>query len=263
MFFWPKKILTLLVLPLHFALIVGGIGAALLLLRRREKLARGLVCAAIAVLAISSNKGVAAWLIAPLESRYPAVPELRAGGPLPADLAACRAVVVLGGGHGESTMLSRVNQLSPFAVTRLAEAIRLLRMLPPETRLVVSGHAGENKTTHAQVLAEAAISLGVASERIVRLDTPRDTADEAAAIRAELGEVPFALVTSAWHLPRAMALCRGAGLRPVACPADFMLKPGADRGAGLLLFDLGSLERSTKAIRERVGLIWARLRGAT
>jgi uncharacterized SAM-binding protein YcdF (DUF218 family) len=263
MFFWPKKIIALFFLPLQFALIAGVTGLILLHLRRRERLARILITAAILALAVFSNKGVASLLLGPLEARHQPIPEIAAGRALPAELATCRIVAVLGGGHGESAEFSRINQLSAGSLARLAEAIRILRLLPADARLIVSGHAGEDKTTHAQVLAEAAISLGVSPERIIRLDTPRDTEDEARAIRTHAGEAPFALVTSAWHMPRAVSLCQGAGLGPVPCPADFLLKPGADTGIGLLQFDLGALERSTKAIREYLGLLWVNLRGQT
>jgi uncharacterized SAM-binding protein YcdF (DUF218 family) len=263
MLFWPKKIIALLFLPLSFALIAGLTGLVLLHLRRRERLARLLITASLLALAFFSNKGVASLLLAPLENRHAAVPELSPGDTLPAELAACRFVAVLGGGHGESDGFSRINQLSPAALGRLAEAIRILRLLPEDARLIVSGHAGEDKTTHAQVLAEAALSLGVPPARILRLDTPRDTEDEARAILARVGQAPVAVVTSAWHMPRAVALCRGAGLQTVPCPADFLLKPGADTGLRLLQFDLGALERSTKAIREYLGLVWASLRGQT
>jgi uncharacterized SAM-binding protein YcdF (DUF218 family) len=263
MLFWPKKILTLFFLPLQFAILAGVAGLILLYLRRHERIARGLLTAAVAALVIFSNKGVAGALIGPLESRYPAAPEFLPGSPLPANIAACRYVAILGGGHGDSPGLSRVNQLSPAALARLAEGIRIFRQLPSDAFFVVAGHAGEGKTSHAHVLAGAASSLGVPSSRIVRLDTPRDTHDEAVALRALAGDSPVALVTSAWHLPRAMSLCRGVDLRIVPCPADFMLKPGADSGAELLLLDLGSLERSTKAIREYLGLLWSAARGQT
>jgi uncharacterized SAM-binding protein YcdF (DUF218 family) len=58
-----------------------------------------------------------------------------------------------------------------------------------------------------------------------------------------------------------MALCENAGLRPVPAPADYMVRPGAETGWGLVTWDLGALERSTKAIHERLGLLWVRLRG--
>jgi hypothetical protein len=39
-----------------------------------------------------------------------------------------------------------------------------------------------------------------------------------------------------------------------------MARPGADTGWQLVAWDLGALERSTKAIHERLGLLWVRLR---
>jgi uncharacterized SAM-binding protein YcdF (DUF218 family) len=133
--------------------------------------------------------------------------------------------------------------------------------LLPDATLIVSGNNGTDHLSHAQILSEAAQSLGVAADRIVRLDDTRDTEDEALELARRLGRQPFLLVTSAWHLPRAMALCEKAGANPVPAPADFMVRPGADTGWGLVTWDLGALERSTKALHERLGLLWIRLRG--
>ena len=259
MLFWLKKVFTLPFLPLYFVLLVGGLGVVLMLWTRRLKLGRALVTAAVLALAIFSNKGVARFLIAPLESRYAAIPEAPSRSELPAPVQACRTIVVLGGGHSDSTTLSRVNQLSSSALSRLTEALRLARLLP-EAQVIVSGYDGPRKASHAQILAEAAQSLGLAPGRIVRLDTTRDTHDEALELARRLGSEPFLLVTSAWHMPRAMALCEKAGLRPIAVPADFMLRQEVDDGWSFLGWDLGALERSTKAIHERLGLLWSRLR---
>jgi uncharacterized SAM-binding protein YcdF (DUF218 family) len=258
MLFWLKKAFTTPFLPLYFALFTGVLGSALLW-TKRQKTGRALVTAAVLSLAIFSNKGVALLLIAPLENQYTAIPEARVASDLPAEVTACHTIVVLGGGHTDTTGLSRLNQLSTSALSRLAEAVRLARLLP-EAKLIVSGYNGPDHPSHAQILAEAAMSLGVAPERIVRLDNTRDTEDEALELARRLGREPFLLVSSAWHLPRAMALCERAGLQPVPGPADFMARPGADTGWQLVAWDLGALERSTKAIHERLGLLWVRLR---
>ena len=47
-------------------------------------------------------------------------------------------------------------------------------------------------------------SLGVPRSAIITLDSPKDTEEEAAAVKQAIGDVPFLLVTSASHLPRAM-----------------------------------------------------------
>ena len=258
MLFWLKKILTLPFLPLYFALFASVIGSALLW-TKRQKSGRALVTLAALSLLVFANKGVARLLISPLETRYTAIPEVQAARDLPAAVTACRAIVVLGGGHSDTNELSRVNQLSSSALSRLAEAVRLARLLP-NTQLIVSGNNGPVYPSHAQILAEAAMSLGIAPERIVRLDDTRDTDDEAHELARRLGHEPFLLVTSAWHMPRSMALCEKAGAQPVAAPADFMQRPGESTDRDLLLWDLGALERSTKAIHERLGLFWAHLR---
>lgn len=258
MLFWLKKTLTVPFLPLYFALIAGSAGLLLLFLTKRQKLARALLASAFGVLLVFSNRGVAALLIAPLETRYAPIPEATSAAQLPPAAAHCRFVVVLGGGHVDSPTTSRLSQLSTSALGRLAEGVRLVRLLPA-TKLLVSGHNGDKNLSHAQILSEAAQSLGVPAVRIVRFDLPRDTEEEAKTLAREIGSEPFLLVTSAWHMPRAMALCEKAGLAPIPAPADFM-----DRGhsAGdFLAWDIGALERSTKAIREYLGLLWSGLRG--
>ncbi len=260
MLFWLKKILTVPFLPLYFALFSGVLGSALLW-TKRQKLGRALVTASALSLAIFANKGVASLLIGPLETRYAPIPEARSITHLTAQIAACRTIVVLGGGHTDTTELSRVNQLSPSALGRLAEGVRLAHLIP-SAKLIVSGYNGAKTFSHAQILAEAAVSLGIAPERIIRLDNPRDTDDEAQELARRLGPEPFLIVTSAWHMPRSMALCENAGLHPIPAPADFRQRPGDQNTTPpFLSWGLGALEISTKAIHERLGFFWAQLRG--
>jgi len=119
------------------------------------------------------------------------------------------------------------------------------------------------RPSHASVLAAAAVSLGVDPARIVRLDTPRDTDDEAAEVRRRFGREPFALVTSAWHMRRAMALMRHNGLNPFPCPADYQAQPPDHPRFSDYTWDSESLGRSTWAIYERIGYVWEWLRGRT
>jgi uncharacterized SAM-binding protein YcdF (DUF218 family) len=139
--------------------------------------------------------------------------------------------------------------------------VRILRALP-EAKLVVTGPAARGQPSHADVQAEAAISLGVAPERIVRIELPRDTEEEAEELSRMLGrEEPFALVTSAWHLRRAMALMRNRGLLPVPCPCDYTSRPQENLSWRDFMWDTESLGRSTWAVYERLGFMWAMSRG--
>ena len=93
MLFWLKKAVSywLMPLPLGLALMVAG----LLLLRsaRWPRAGRRLLVTGVLLLLVLSNKQVGHALLRPLENRYAAQPELAAGAPLPAPLAACRAKV--------------------------------------------------------------------------------------------------------------------------------------------------------------------------
>lgn len=261
MFFWLKKFITFWLMPLPLCLVLLIAGLFLLRSPRRNRAGRALLVAGTLLLLLLSNKAVSAWLVRPLESAYPAIPALATGAPLSPQLAECRFVAVLGGGHGDTAGLSAVNKLSSSARGRLMEALRVLRALPADTKLIVSGGGESGKPPHAVVLAEAAVSLGVEPARIIRLDTPRDTEDEAQELRRIVGESPFALVTSAWHMPRAAALMRHAGLHPLPCPADYAARPSEGFRLGDYTWDSESLERSTKAVYERLGYLWLKLRG--
>lgn len=256
-----KKIIGYFIQPLPFALALMSAGAVLVLVRRAPRLRRWLVGGGLVWLLLLSNNWIGALLVRPLESQYPPIPELVAGTPVPAALAACQFVAVLGSGNADAPGFSANNELAPPGLARIVEGVRLLRVLPG-ARLIVSGPGPEGHVTHAEVLRQAAIAFGVAPERIIKIETARDTEDESMEISRLAGTAPVALVTSAVHLPRAMALCRHAGVRVLGCPADFLAPPntGEELGFG---WDTRALECSTFALRERVGWLWIWLRGKT
>jgi len=101
----------------------------------------------------------------------------------------------------------------------------------------------------------------VERDRIDRIDDARDTEEEVARVGQVLGDAPFALVTSAWHLPRAMALCNAQGLHALPCPTDYLYSPPLRWRRSDLTWDVESLVRTTAAAHERIGLWWARIRG--
>jgi uncharacterized SAM-binding protein YcdF (DUF218 family) len=117
--------------------------------------------------------------------------------------------------------------------------------------------------SHAAVLAQAAESLGVDPARITLIDTARDTEDESHAFARLTAGERTALVTSAWHMPRAAVLFRSAGVAIVPCPTDFVARTDTPLSWGDLGWDSESLERSTIAVHEYLGLLWLRLRSVT
>ena len=259
--FLLKKIIGYWLMPLPFALGLITVGLVLLGLRRAPRTRNTLMLTGVLWLMVCSNSWISRQLIRPLEAQFAPVPELAAGAPAPAALAGCRFVAVLGSGHTDAPGFSANNQLSPNALARITEAVRLLRVLP-DARLIVSGPGDPGRPTHADILAQTAEMMGVAPGRIIKIDHARDTEEESRELHRVAGEAPVALVTSAWHLPRAVALCRNAGVHAVPCPTDFAAARGPENQlADYFGWQTESLQRSTWAIRERLGLLWISLRG--
>jgi uncharacterized SAM-binding protein YcdF (DUF218 family) len=262
--FFLKKLLGYMLMPVPLAALLVLAAVALRWVNLAPRARRWLIVAAAGGLVLLGNNGVANLLVRPLERQFPPVPELAAGVPVPTGLAGCKWVVVLGSGHADADGFSANNQLSPAGIARLTEGVRLMRALPPDTRLVVSGPGPEGRPSHAEVLVRAAVALGVARERIVKIETARDTEDEAGEVQKIAGGAAVALVTSAWHMPRALALFRHAGADARPCPADFASPPRAGEGlAPFFGWSAEGIQRSTWAIRERIGWLWVWLRGRT
>src|SRR4051812_33500043 len=128
--FWAKKFVSFWLMPLPLCLTLLVVGLLLLAFKRRLRLGRSCMVAGSVLLLLFSNKVVSTWLVAPLETRYPPAPELLPGTPVPPALLACRYVVVLGGGHSDAAGLTATQQLSPSALARIVEGVRLARALP-------------------------------------------------------------------------------------------------------------------------------------
>ncbi len=261
MLFWLKKTIGswLMPLPLSLTAIVAGV----LLIRYTiwKRTGRAALGFAAALLLIFSNKFIAKSLVRSLETQYPAIPEFVAGAPLPSPLAACRTVVILGGGNGNSPGLAASNLLSAASLGRFVEGLRIWRALPEAKLIVTGGGRREGEESNAQFIARAALAFGVPADRLLIIDQARDTEDESRAVKVLVPDGRVALVTSAWHMPRAYALFRSAGLDTVACPADFSthLDPGFRLDD--YTWSFWALGGSERGLRERLGHLWIRLRG--
>lgn len=262
MFFWLKKVVGFWLMPLPFSLLLIVTGAALLRFTRWKRAGRALAVGGGLWLVVCSNSGVGTWLVRGLEIEFPPQPALVTEATLPPNLTRCEFVAVLGGGHSYIPDWPANNQLSSSALSRIVEGVRLVREMP-HARLIVSGPVDEHDAgpAHARMLADVAVSLGVPRERIIEITSARDTEQEAAGIRKIAGASPVAVVTSAWHLPRAMALCRRQQIDALACPADYAARTTGLKPVDFLSWNVGGLERSTKAIYELIGATWSRLRG--
>ncbi len=244
-----KTLVGTLVMPFPMVLGVSLCGLVLLLLGRRRA-GLGVVLGSFLLLVLLSWRPVAEGLLAPLEDRYPPLTDV-------AGLDGVAAVVVLGGGWRPGAAWPISSQLGESSAMRLFEGVRLLRALPDNARLVVSGASRFGDVEPVAVgYAQGARELGVSAERILLLDTPVDTAQEAYAVREALGtESRFLLVTSAAHMPRAVQHFRTVGLTPIPAPTQRLSgRSNRDRVKDWLP-SAGELDKTERALHEYLGLL--------
>ena len=214
MFFIASKILWILADPIN--LLLFGVGAGLLLGRRRLA---GLCLGALLVAGFSPLGGL---LLRGLEDRF-RLPGLDAPAPY--------GIVVLGGAIDELAGEARGEVVLRDGGSRLTEAAALAKRFP-EARLVYTGASGGLADVNSREAEEAKrllVVLGVAPERIWLETNSRNTDENARFTAALLGPDKakrWWVVTSAYHMPRAMGLFRKAGFDATAYPVDFYTTDG-------------------------------------
>lgn len=230
--------------PLLMGLIIEGAG--LLLVRGpRRRAGIWMVAAGALISYLASIPLVGNALLSGLEHRYPAFDPTQAGG--------VRDIVVLGSGYDPQDHVPVTGALDPDGLARIVEGVRLARSRP-DTRLLVSGGALPGFTPGALGYAQMAVELGIDRSALVILDEALDTAQEAREVVGALGHAPFILVTSAYHMPRAMRIMQRAGANPLPAPTGQILHPhrGTER-LGLIPGSRG-LHETELALHEYLGL---------
>lgn len=247
--FFLKIVISELLMPLTGCLLLGIAGWIVWKRGRRPRLGRGMVAAALLLLYAFSFTPLTDVLVRRLESRVPA---------FPGD--SVDFVVVLASGHVSDPALPRSAWLSGVGLPRLVEGLAIATA-QPWSRLVLSGWGGADPTSNAEAYREVASTLGFPDERMVLEPRPLDTRQEAELLAPLLRGRRFALVTSALHMPRALALFRAQGLDPVPAPTGHLAKDL--QGFDVLFFfpDESNLVRTRLVWHEILGSIWARLWG--
>lgn len=189
-------------------------------------------------------------LLGPLEARYPANPPLtRLDG-----------LIILGGGERPvfpvGSGLARVNESGERFLVASALAHRF-----PEAQVVFTGSNGAGTRAQAEAAHALLTAAGIDPARITLEDRSRDTWENAVFTRDIIGAETenWALVTSAWHMPRAMSVFCRAGFRGlIPYPVDHRAEPMRDRLGWKLAENLADLNTGA---REWIGLTAYRLAG--
>ncbi len=207
---------------LNSALWLWGITAALLIFFARGNSRRRLVAGIfLAVFWVSGTSPFARAVMRPLETMYhtPTIAELQRAN-------VKRVVVLTGGGY------TKVNDLDALALPhastfRFLAGIELCARLAPDCEIIFSGSAGSSNpqvqaASNMQNLGKTlAPQMPMTSE-----SNSNSTAEHPQNVKPIVGDARFVLVTSAYHMPRAMMVFERAGLHAIPYPVDFYTHDG-------------------------------------
>lgn len=164
-------------------------------------------------------------------------------------------IVVLGGGHSRGNQPAN-DLLTAASLSRLVEGLRLYRLLP-EAKLILSGGAYDTLQSEAYHMAILAAWFAVPAADIALEETSINTADQAIAIEQFVKDAPFYLVTSANHMPRALALFKKRHLHAIPAPTDFTNFWYDERWEKMIFPNAKNIVYVSIIWREYLGYAWA------
>jgi uncharacterized SAM-binding protein YcdF (DUF218 family) len=248
MFFVLSKILGFFAIPSNLVISFGLLGL-LLLPTRFARAGWWLAFASLILLAMLGLSPIGNALIIPLEQRFP---------PWDAARGAPDGIVVLGGAISPDVSAARNGVALNEAAERATEIATLARRYP-DARILFSGGSGAlifTEGTEAEFALRLFESFGIDRARILLEDRSRNTVENAVFSKALAQPKPgerWLLVTSAFHLPRAIGVFRKAGFSVEPYPVDWRTRGVADAWRPFPTMGEG-LRRTDIAVREWVGL---------
>jgi uncharacterized SAM-binding protein YcdF (DUF218 family) len=246
MFFFLSKTVGKLIDPFNLAVMLLMAAWILRRLNRTPRLRLGLAITAAVVLLIFSNGVVANLLLAPLETKYPR----------PKNMKPPAAIVMLSGVLSRSQVGDSYFEFNAHA-DRFIEILRLANRFPKATLIFTGGPGALNRGSlgEARILGQLTQELGIKKERILLDKLSRNTyenAKETAVFLKTKNSGSTILITSAFHLPRAVACFKKQGIEVVPWGVDYLRTAN---GPSAWIPSLWSLHRSYKAIKEYVGML--------
>ncbi len=187
------------------------------------------------------------WLLHALD-RYPILaPESR-------ESRSAGAIVILDAGRHSAPPERGGDTVSPYTLERLAAGAELHRRLG--VPILVTGDGA--RELMAEVL-ERSFGVPVRWLEVESRDTHENATCSARLLRPA-GIDRVVLVTHFWHMPRAAAAFRHAGLDTLPAPMGFIGRLRSEAGLMALVPTARTLLSSYLALHEWIGIVWYRIR---
>ena len=234
----------------------GLILLALISLKKRRWRTAALAAVLVAIITLFGGTNFPDWLLRSLEGRYYGVKF--------ADLPACDAIVQLGGASQPSPREAGGVHLS-YGGDRILMALELARLGKAPVLCLGGGFAPKGSTygNEADAVHRAIAERNLATVEVISFGGSLDTRDEALhtyRLAEERGWRRVLLVTSAFHMPRAVATFRHFGVEVVPVPCNFLTDHWAPQQA-LRLPTWDGFMLASIWVHEKIGWLEYRRRG--
>lgn len=142
---------------------------------------------------------------------------------------------------------------------RIMRGLDLAYRFPRAKLWFVSYAAAADKSDPVEAVADWWTAAGVPEQRVALITDAPNTCQNLTKFAATGSEGSILLVTSAFHMPRAMACARAAGLAPLPYPVDYQGGEDIEWSFNLLK----NLQTSDLALHEWLGLAYYEASGRT
>lgn len=231
--------------------------------RNRKRSGLRILLGTLIVYLLLTLDPIANGLVWTLERRYATPPSLDAH----RDAA---AIVILAGGATEADSRRDIGELSGSSWRRLWGGIVAYRALDGTIPILYSGGSGDpfNAVSHEAELARSyAIAAGIPAGAFMIETASRTTYESGTAVarflrerKPDAGALKILLVTSAWHMSRAVAVFERSDMEVVPVPVDFTSRT-LRMSPLILLPSVDAFSMSVLSIHEWVGITGYRLLG--
>ena len=254
MFFLISKALAFILTPSNLLVMLGLFGLLLLLFKWR-RFGISFIGAAIIGTAIAGWLPLGPALLMVLEDRFPK-PELPK---------AITGIVMLGGAVDIHITQARGSEAWNDQAERITTVAELANKFP-NARIILSGGAGKpDGVNESTITKQALVAMGLPDARLELETKSRNTCENATQsvlVATPKAEEVWLLVTSASHMPRAMACFRAANFLVVPYPVDYHTR-GVEDLRRMQESAVDGLAEVDLAAHEWVGLISYRIAGLT
>ena len=254
LFFWLSKLIWLVISPDMLMVFLAAAGLILLYAGAIKKAGILFTCLVLFMGAVTILP-LGQWVLSPLENRFPVNPQL------PENVT---GIIMLGG--AENAYKSRLWGQPELkgAAERYLGFTSLAKQYPDAVHLFTGGSGNfarpDDKDAHVAGLVFNVLGL----DSVVFEDMSRNTYENGKFSKALAKPNPgehWVLVTTSYHMPRAVGVFEKLGWKVIPYPVDHYTYPGEKLGVTLNF--AGNLNLLTTGVREWVGLCAYYITGKT